>query len=79
MLYCVLSQDHDVKVLLRRELNAFRAILRLLHSEYPVIQYHALVALSLAAENGIHSVICRTQAVLVLLCFLPFLLTPHRN
>ena len=37
--------------------NVFDALLQLLRSQYPVIQHQALVALSLAAENGTHSCI----------------------
>ena len=34
--------------------NVFEVLLELIYSEYPVIQHQALVALSLAAENGVH-------------------------
>jgi len=42
-----------VKAALHDVPDAFEALLQLLHSEYPVIQHQALVALSHAAENGI--------------------------
>ena len=77
MLYvsCVLTQEHDVKVTLHDYPSAFQALLQLLQSEYPVIQYNAVVALSLAAENGMHNLHCSCLLVIyehlpVLLCFL---------
>ena len=43
-----------MKVALRDVPNVFEKLLRLLRSEYPVIQHQALIALSLAAENGMN-------------------------
>jgi len=42
-----------VKATLRDVPGVFDALLELLYSEYPVIQHQALLALSLAAENGL--------------------------
>jgi len=48
--------------------HVFDVLLNLLESEYPVIQHQALVALSLAAENGVHQ---------CFLLFIQFLLSPN--
>lgn len=43
-----------MKDALRGVPKVFEALLQLIRSEYAVIQHQALVALSLAAENGVH-------------------------
>ena len=71
-----MSQDHDVKVALRRDARALLALLQLMYSDYPVIQYHALVALSLAAENGRHTDVGEAADSFVFITYLPCIHAP---
>jgi len=69
-------QDCDVKAALHDVPNVFEVLLELIYSEYPVIQHQALVALSLAAENGVHwcTFICRHSLIALVLLALVSLL-----